>query len=333
MSYLYVNENGSQISLAENYVTVRYRDGMIKKIPIETLESVSIFGASQITTQCVTEFLRRGIPVVYYSKSGAYYGRLHSTGHINAARQRLQAAMQGTDFQLQFCKKIIHAKIHNQLILVKRYERSTQKENGQEIKMIRIADSKLDGCNSIEQIMGYEGMAAKYYFQALSNMGKEEFKFSGRSKRPPKDEFNSMLSLGYSILLNEIYGKIEAGGLNPYFGIMHQDKEMHPTFASDLMEEWRAVIVDSMVMSLVNGHEIYKEHFYTSEEQPGYFLTKEGMKIFLSKMEKKLRTENSYLDYVNYSVSFRQGMELQVRQFLKALEEQDVSLYHPVMIR
>ena len=68
------------------------------------------------------------------------------------------------------------------------------------------------------------------------------------------DPFNSILSLGYSIILNEIYGKIEGKGLNPYFGILHKDREKHPTLASDLMEEWRAVLIDTLAMSMLNGH-------------------------------------------------------------------------------
>ena len=68
--------------------------------------------------------------------------------------------------------------------------------------------------------------------------------------------------------MNELYGKIEGKGLNPYFGVMHKDREKHPTLASDLMEEWRAVLIDSTVLSMINGHEITKEEFYTMTEQP-----------------------------------------------------------------
>ncbi|MFR8246871.1 MAG: CRISPR-associated endonuclease Cas1 [Roseburia sp.] len=84
-----------------------------------------------------------------------------------------------------------------------------------------------------------------------------------RSRRPPMDLFNSLISLGYSIILNELYGKIGGKGLNPYFGVMHKDREKHPTLASDLMEEWRAVLIDTTALSMLNGHELVKEDFYT----------------------------------------------------------------------
>lgn len=142
-----------------------------------------------------------------------------------------------------------------------------------------------------------------------------------------------MISLGYSIILNEIYGKLEGKGLNPYFGIMHKDKEKHPTLASDLMEEWRAVLIDSTALSMINGHEISKEDFYTNIEQPGVFLARDGFKAYIRKLESKFRTENKYLPYVEYSVSFRRALDLQVNQFVKAIENKDPELYTPIRIR
>lgn len=124
--------------------------------------------------------------------------------------------------------------------------------------MLTICKNKIMTCNRIEEMIGFEGQAAKYYFRGLAACIDKEFSFQGRSRRPPRDEFNSMISLGYSILMNEVYCKIEMKGLNPYFGFIHRDAEKHPTLASDMMEEWRAVIVDATAMSMINGHEIQK---------------------------------------------------------------------------
>ena len=142
-----------------------------------------------------------------------------------------------------------------------------------------------------------------------------------------------MISLGYSIILNELYGKIEGKGLNPYFGVMHSDREKHPTLASDLMEEWRAVLIDSIALSMLNGHELVSEDFYSGTDQPGVFLEKEGFKKYVQKLEVKFRAESRYLPYIDYSVSFRRAMDLQINQFIRAIEERDVQQYTPVMIR
>lgn len=308
------------------------RNSDTRCVPVETVDSISIFSKAQMTTQCTEECLKRGIPVSYYSKSGKYFGQLMSTGHVNVKRQRKQSVLYESDFAVQFAKNIISSKIYNQLIVLKRYLRNSNVDLQNHLFQIKNAYKKIENCISVEEIMGYEGISARYYFDGLGKLVEPDFSFSKRSRRPPKDEFNSMLSLGYSILLNEIYGKILSKGLNPYFGFLHRDREKHPTLASDLMEEWRAVIVDSLVMSLINGHEIRKEHFSLGANG-GYFLTGDGMKIFIRKFENKLKTSARYISYVDYSVSFRRAMDLQVNQLVKSIEEDNPNLYMPIKIR
>lgn len=352
MSYLYVTEQGAVIGLNANRIVVNYKDGMTKSIPIETMEAISIFGGIQITTQCLQECLKRGINVVFYSKNGGYFGRMISTTHVNVARQRKQADIYRSEkFKLEFSQRIIDAKIRNQIVILRRYARNSPKEKeifkgraygmknnaGQSteetITEMQHVIKKLPRTDSIEQLMGYEGTAARLYFRALGELVEPAFAFHGRTRQPPKDAFNSMISLGYSIILNEIYGKLEARGLNPYFGIMHKDREKHPTLASDLMEEWRAVLVDATMMSLVNGHEVSIDGFYREEDREGVFLDKDTFKIVVGKLEKKFRTDNKYLSYVDYSVSFRRAMDLQIMQLIKAMEAEDASLYTPIIIR
>lgn len=226
---------------------------------------------------------------------------------------------------------LVRAKLKNQMVVLRRYERSRGIPVSDQMKMIQICREKVLRSRRISELMGYEGQGAKAYFDGLSVLVEPPFSFHGRNKRPARDEFNSMLNLGYFVLRNEIYGKIEEKGLNPFFGFMHRDKEKHPTLASDMMEEWRAVIVDATVMSMINGHEIQKENFETDEE--GCFLTKGGMKKFLPKLERKLQTQVRYLSYVDYEVSFRQGMALQLDRLVKAIEAGDASIYRPIEIR
>lgn len=333
MSLLYINENSAVIGIEANRCFVKYSDGMKKMIPIETLESITIMGYAQITTQCIQECLKRGIPVSYFSKGGSYFGRLQSTGHINAERQRKQCALYESEFAIELSRRIICAKLKNQTVVLRRYEKSRNIPVRESLKMLHICREKVLHCQTIPEIMGYEGQGAKAYFEGLSMLINPEFVFHGRNKRPPRDEFNSMISLGYSVIMNELYGKIETKGLNPYFGFMHRDKEQHPTLASDMMEEWRAVIVDSTVMSMINGHEIHKEDFTINIDMPGCYLTRNGIRIYLSKLEKKLQTDVRYLDYVDYAVSFRRGISLQLDLLVKAIEHGDASIYRPIEIR
>ena len=174
-------------------------------------------------------------------------------------------------------------------------------------------------------------MAARTYFSGLSALVRPEFAFEGRNRQPPRDAFNAMLSLGYTLLMYEIYAEIENRGMNPYIGFCHQLHSGHPALASDLMEEWRAVVVDSVVMSLVQGNEIQPEHFEPDEETGGILLTAQGMRIFIRKMEGKFESTSKYLKDV--STSLRRCFYLQSVDFTKAVEERNASLYQPVIIR
>lgn len=333
MGYLYVTEPGTIVSLADNYMKVTKKDEELVRIPVETLESISIFSNAQLTTHCMEECLKREIPVSFYSKVGHYFGQLQTTGHINAIRQRKQCSLYQSEFAIALAKNILKAKIKNQQVVYKRYAKSRNSVDEQIVYDMSYSIKNIDNCSTINEIIGYEGTAAKAYFKGLNQIIDDKFHFNGRSRRPPKDAFNSMISLGYSILMNEIYGKVQMRGLNPYFGFIHQDHERHPTLVSDLLEEWRAVIVDSLVLSMINGHEIFIENFDVDEETGGWYFNADGMKKFISKFEHRLNTYAHYLDYEEYSVSFRRALDLQVAHLINAIDSEDASLYHPIIIR
>lgn len=255
MSYLYLTENAAKLSVRENRLVVTKEKEILESVPIETVEAVNVYGNGQITTQCIHECMKREIPIVYYSQNGRFYGRLQSYSHIEVLRQRKQAVFNKNPMALELSKKMIDAKIRNQIVILRRYAYERQLDFKKEYRQMNLLRKKICGVKSINELMGYEGNAARIYFDVLNKLVAPEFSFQGRTRRPPKDPFNAMLSLGYSILMNEVYGKLIAKGLNPCLGFMHQDRENHPALASDLIEEWRMIIVDSTVLSLITGHE------------------------------------------------------------------------------
>lgn len=333
MSQVYIDENGAQIGTEGNRLTIKYRNGDVRSFPIETIESIIMMGKSQLTTQCMEKCMNKGIPVAFFSKGGKYFGRLMSSGHVKPELQRKQSALYDTDFAFELSRKIIKAKIQNQTVVLRRYAKSRDLDLSGLIVSMKSDIKHIDNVKNIQELMGYEGNSAKTYFKGLSQCVDDEFEFEGRSKRPPKDPFNSLISLGYSILMNNIYEVVEEKGLNPYFGFMHRDGENHPTLVSDLMEEWRAVLIDSTAMSLINGKEILRSNFYTDYENPGVFIDKDGLNIFISKLEMKLKTSVKYLKYVDYAVSFRRAIALQVMSLVKAIESQNPDEYEPIVIR
>lgn len=333
MSYLYVNEQGARIGVDGGYITVQMKNDLLRKIPSETLENISLFGNVSITTQAMQRCLKLGITLNFFSSNGRYYGHLTPTARCRITRQRKQFAMTEEDnFVQAFTREILGAKIHNQKVVLKRYLTKQTPEILEAVKQIENAERKLCRCESLDEMKGYEGIAARYYFAALSEIIEPDFKFFVRNRMPPKDPFNSMLSLGYTLLMHEIYGLIEGHGLNAYAGFLHQDREKHPTLASDLMEEWRAVIVDSVVLSLIQGHEISIDGFQDDHETGGILLMNDTFRIFVRKYEKKLRSEIRYLQSEGRQ-SYRALLNQQVLLFAKAIDEEDPEIYKAVRIR
>ena len=334
MSCLYITENGSKVAVKGGHFIVECQDGSERLVPKETLESIVIFGNVYLTVPCIKECLERGIAVSMFSTKGKYFGRIESTNHVNAKRLKQQVYLSDQEeMRVQFSKKIILNKIHNQRVLLTRYQRSTGKNIQENIQAIKIHENKISHCTNIEQTMAYEGNAPRQYYAPISKMIKEDFKFSGRNKRPPRDAFNSMISLGYTILMYEIMGEIENRGITPYIGFMHKDIERHPTLASDLLEEWRAVIVDATVMSMIQGNEISINEFSKDEETGAVIISKNGVNLFIKKLEKKLQSNMNYLEYLEHPVSFRRAIWWQVSKIVKCIDNGNFDDYMPIRIR
>lgn len=333
MSYLYVNEQGARIGVDGGYVTVQMKNDLLRKIPSETLENISLFGNISISTRAMQRCLRLGITLNFFSSNGKYYGHLTPTARCQIRRQRKQFSVsEDPGFAKELAKEILQAKIHNQKIVLKRYIVKPSVAVQESLKQIENAEKKIASCECLDEMKGYEGIAARYYFSAISGLIDPDFKFNGRNRMPPKDPFNSMLSLGYTLLMHEIYGLIEGHGMNAYAGFIHQDRENHPTLASDMMEEWRAVIVDSVVLSLIQGHEVTFDGFRVDHETGGVLLTDEAFHIFISKYEKKMRSESSYLS-VSGRKSYRALLDEQVSMLARAIDNADVQLYKAIRIR
>ena len=117
-----------------------------------------------------------------------------------------------------------------------------------------------------------------------------------------------MISLGYTIIFYEIYAELENQSISPYIGFTHAVQPNHPALASDLIEEWRAVLVDATVMSLIQGHEIDISEFSRDEESGGVVISSKGVRTLVGKLEKKMAASMNYLSYLDGAVSFRRGI-------------------------
>jgi CRISPR-associated protein Cas1 len=149
------------------------------------------------------------------------------------------------------------------------------------------------------------------------------------TKRPPTDPINSLLSLGYTLLSQQVYSFVQAVGLHTHFGNLHVPRDNHPALVSDLMEEFRAQVVDSFVSYLVNKKILTPEDFTPPDERGGVYLHPDALKKFLKHWEEKLQTEVTH-PHTGYKVVYRRCIELQVREYIACLMG-EVEVYRPMV--
>lgn len=335
MSFLYITEYDANLSVRGGAIVVKSGAADDRELPVEHLEGILIYGNASLTKECSRILLQRGIPVTLLSKSGAFFGRLESTRHVNIIRQRAQFR-QGDDplFCLGFAKSAVGAKINNQIVMLRRYNRHKDSEEVEKtVRQMTIQKNKVPACDTLNSLMGTEGICARYYFAGLALLVDEQFKFSGRSKMPPRDPFNSLLSLGYTMLMYEAYTAAVNKGLNPYAGFLHQDKASHPALASDLIEEWRAALVDSLVLNQINSGAFKPYDFEKDEETQGINLTPGALKRFIRAYEEKLAVQSRYIEEASYPMTFRAAIMHQAGSLAKAVETGDYAVYSPLLLR
>lgn len=331
MSFAYITEKGATVSQRDGCFVVSRNKEILFEIPKETLENLVVMSGVQITSRAICELLHHDIPLTLIAGNGRFLGRMESAGHIRIFKQKKQFSLQDQSFSLEMSRRILLAKVHNQLTLLRRYnyQRKISSVTIDIHNMMTMFDHAKQA-NTKEELRGYEGMAAKIYFSALGKIIDPVFYFEKRSKRPPLDPFNAMISLAYTLIAYEIFTAVVLEGLHPYVGCLHELKEGHPALVSDLLEEWRPVLADSLVMSLIQHHEIKEEYFYHEEETDGIYLTPEGRKIFLGAYEKKMRAVNQYLEGKH---SYRRTLAYQVAQYSQALLAENPAIYEPIWIR
>ena len=172
--------------------------------------------------------------------------------------------------------------------------------------------------DSIPSLVGVEGAAAHLYFQNFTHLLRQPqvFDWSGRNRRPPKDPLNALLSLGYALLTKQMTVCLTAIGLDPFMGFLHQPKYGKPALALDMIEEFRPLIVDSVVITVMNTGEITPAHFIS--RNGAVALTATGRKIFISAFERRLNTEITHPIF-DYRVSYRRILEVQARLLSRQL--------------
>ncbi|MFS8911528.1 CRISPR-associated endonuclease Cas1 [Synechococcus sp. H60.3] len=294
MRTLYVSQQGCRLSLRQEFVLVHLGDLLLQEVPLPLLEQILIFGRSQVTTDVVRECLKRNIPIAYLSRLGYCYGRLIP---IERGYRRLAHWQQALSeaWRLQTAAQIVRAKLLNGRVLLMRQLRQRPSETGDlTLRSLEHLAEQVLQAKSLDQLRGIEGIGAALYFPELGNcLQQKGFVLLKRTRQPPTNPVNAMLSFGYMVLWNHLLTLIELQDLDPYQGCLHASSERHAALVSDLLEEFRAPIVDSLVLWLVNSGvmDIQEDFEY---RDGGCFLNDAGrkkyLKAFLQRMEGSITT-------------------------------------------
>ena len=190
---------------------------------------------------------------------------------------------------MPFARAVVEAKVRKQIVLLQRFARRDNAEG------VMAAAGQMDGllamlgdCGTRDEAMGIEGAAARQYFAALEQILPEEMRFTGRSRQPPEDIINAALSYGYAIILGETVSALCAAGLDPAIGFLHAEQDRRPSLALDLMEEFRPLIVDQVVIAAARKTELRPEHGHREEAGHGVLLTKAGREILVAAYERRM---------------------------------------------
>ena len=329
MKSLYVSQQGCYISLKKETLIVRHQQNILNEVQIPLIEQILIFGKSQITTQAIRACIWQNIPIAYLSRMGYCYGRILP---IERGYRQLTRYQQQLSYgeRLSVAREIVIGKLKNSRVWLQRQQRKQAiAVLSQSILDLEYLIAKVLKAKNIEQLIGYEGAGAASYFSAFGEtITNPDFIFIARSRRPPGNPVNAMLSFGYQILWNHLLALIELQQLDPYQACLHQGSERHAALASDLIEEFRTPIVDSLVIYLINRRMIDADADFTYHNG-GCYLNESGrkkyLKSFLQRMEEKVKT--------NSGQQPRWDLLTQQVKLFKKFVYQPSSLYSPYLIR
>ncbi len=349
MAVLYVAEQGAELHKRGERLAAEKFGEVIQEVHAFQLDQVVLIGNVRLTPSALSYLLDKGIDTVFLSYHGKFKGRLISQFGKNVALRQIQFAKFGDDSViLEVAKHYVLGKLANCRTLLRRFNAELQDEEiAKRIVGIRKYLERVESTHTIEELRGIEGISAVEYFQGFKKLIRDPgMRFDGRTRRPPRDEVNALLSFGYTLLGNLIQTSIYIAGLDPYLGCLHSVDYGRPSLALDLMEEFRPVLVDSVVLKCANKKMVTPRDFIvqpeaeippegeemeelTSEDYP-VLLTHEGIKKFITQFEARLQERTFYLPQER-RLTYRDICLEQVRKLVRHLKGEE--LYDPFKMR
>ena len=321
MANLYLTEQGSILRKTGDRLIVEKDDAVLLDVECHKIDSVLIFGNVQFTTQAGHEMFEHGIEMAILTRTGQLIGQITSPATKNIELRVAQFKMHGDeDFKLAFARNVVKGKIRNSLQTLRGFAYNhpdiALKE---ELEAIESAHGNVDDHVSLDSLNGVEGMAARSYFAGFAKMILGGFRFEGRVKHPPTDPVNALLSLGYTMVFNEISSLLDGMGFDPYLGYYHKVDYGRASLASDLQEEFRAPIVDRLTLRLINNRMLCVGDFYKNPKGEGMYLTREAMKRYFAEYDDFMNAEFIHPDTME-KTTFRKCFRIQIERLASCVK-------------
>lgn len=315
---LYVRGRGAQLRLVGERIVVTIPGEKATEVRITNTSSVTLLGTVQMTAQAQRRLMEEGIPILFATSGGWVFGRAIGNEPKNVELKSAQfAATRDPATCLRFARSVVKTKILNSRTLLRRNHREPSNVTLGELKQL---SRKAEEASSIDSLLGIEGAAARVYFQAFSGMLKADlestFSFDSRNRRPPRDPVNALLSFCYGLLVRETTMAAHAVGLDPLLGFYHQPRFGRASLALDLMEEFRPIIADSTVLSVINTGVVSPEDFV--QGQGAVALKEAARKRVIQAFERRMDQLVTHPVF-DYKLSYRRVLEIQARLLSRTL--------------
>jgi CRISPR-associated protein Cas1 len=309
LNVLYVTTPDSYLHLDGENIVISVEGKERFRIPSHNLESIVCFGYLGASPALMGHCAKKGVGLSFVSPYGKFLARVSGgvTGNVLLRKEQYRVS----DCEkscVAIAKNIILSKLLNSRVVLERCLRDHSENVNigllkEASRYLRARAIELQQCRSLDDIRGYEGDCARVYFSTFNELilhQKDEFYMQGRNKRPPLDKLNAMLSFLYTILAHDIQSALETVGLDPFVGFLHRDRPGRPSLALDIMEEFRAYMVDRLVISMINRKQITGAGFLV-KESGGVLMDDETRKELLTAWQKRKQEKITH-PYINEKV-------------------------------
>lgn len=310
--------NSGELKRKQNTIYFEGDKGIKKFIPIENLNEIHIFGEVTLNKEILEFLTQKEVVLHFYNYYGYYIGSFYPREHYNSGYMILKQAEHYLDFEKRFklARKFVQGAISN-IERVLNYYNSRDIILDDIINKIKSLGEILLECKNIEQLMAIEGNVREVYYNAFDRIiDDEEFEFNERSKKPPKNRINALISFGNSLLYTTILSEIYKTHLDPRIGFLHTTNFRRFTLNLDISEIFKPIIVDRVIFYLLNKKIIKVSDF--DQKLGGLYLKESGRKCFVEKFEERLNTTIKHRK-IGKEVSYRRLLRLELYKLEKHL--------------